>query len=287
MEYNRKGENQGWWTLKPHVQIPEKEEMLKMTGPETAVLNEAMAVGVRALTDAGYSGTADDKGKDDEESKLPLETQLAPWNTTKNFIAASQNKAWLRLHGEGDPSGRGEAFSFLRASMKEAFLRPGETREQRRGERTARRTERFFFYFTYLFIISTAELEGKSKWAHKINIAEQNQIYRSEIERIWKAQYASLSSTREPVVTQDDEIRYKAATDSHDGIAGASPGPLSRDATPDRDETGSIGSRGGPGTGHKILKIRRRVSFFPEVLGEEEVRYLIFIFIDARRDLEV
>jgi hypothetical protein len=133
MEYNRKGDNQGWWTLKPHITIPEKDEMLKMTGPETAVLNEAMAVGVRALTDAGYSGTADDKGKDDEESKLPLETQLAPWNTTKNFIAASQNKAWLRLHGEGDPSGRGEAFSFLRASMKEAFLRPGETREQRKG----------------------------------------------------------------------------------------------------------------------------------------------------------
>lgn len=133
MEYNRKGENRGWWTVKPNVTVPDRDEMLKMAGPEIAVLCESMLVGVRALEDAGYSGHDDDKGKDDEESKLPIERQLAPWNTTKNFIAASQNKAWLRLHGEGDPSGRGEAFSFLRASMKEPFLRPGETKEMRKG----------------------------------------------------------------------------------------------------------------------------------------------------------
>jgi hypothetical protein len=97
----------------------------------------------------------------------------------------------------------------------------------------------------------TAELEGKSKWAHKINIAEQNQIYRSEIDRIWKAQHASLSSTREPKVTHEDEMRSRAGEEA---IASASPGALSRDATPDRDDP--HGLRAGS---NKILKIRRKV----------------------------
>ena len=39
----------------------------------------------------------------------------------------------LRLHGDGDPSGRGEAFSMLRVSMKDIFVKAGEDYEQKLG----------------------------------------------------------------------------------------------------------------------------------------------------------
>ncbi len=43
----------------------------------------------------------------------------------------------LKLHGDGDPTGRGEAFSFIRVSMKEIFLRAGEDAEERLAQAEA------------------------------------------------------------------------------------------------------------------------------------------------------
>lgn len=135
MEYNRKGEDQGFWKLKPQYKILEQEEMLKLIGgPEAICLTESMQVGQRHLLDAGYGKDAEDEGKDEDESKLDIEQQLAPWITTKNFLNATQNKAMLKLHGEGDPTGRGEAFSFVRISMKDIFLRAGEDMGEKLGE---------------------------------------------------------------------------------------------------------------------------------------------------------
>lgn len=99
-----------------------------------------MQVGQRQLLDAGYGKDADAEGDGDDQSKLDIEQQLAPWSTTKNFLQATQNKAMLRLYGDGDPSGRGEAFSFIKVSMKEVFLRYGETMEDRQGKQTRQET---------------------------------------------------------------------------------------------------------------------------------------------------
>ncbi len=40
----------------------------------------------------------------------------------------------LKLYGAGDPTGRGEGFSFIRASMKEMFYKSNENIEERMGE---------------------------------------------------------------------------------------------------------------------------------------------------------
>ena len=70
----------------------------------------------------------------------------------------------------GDPSGCGEAFSFLRASMKEMFFRQGESETSK-----------------------AAFMEEKKKTVyHRFSIVEQQQVYRSEISRIWKNQLDSL-----------------------------------------------------------------------------------------------
>lgn len=102
-----------------------------MVGPEQVVLTESMQVGQRHLQDAGYSLADVAEG---DESNLSIEQQLAPWITTKNFLFATQAKAMLRLHGEGDPSGRGEAFSFIRISMKDIFVKAGEDYDQKMGK---------------------------------------------------------------------------------------------------------------------------------------------------------
>ena len=136
MEYHRRGPHQGFWRLKPSWPIPTDVEMLKMVGPEQVVLTESMQVGQRHLQDAGYSQAAD--VAEGDESNLSVEQQLAPWITTKNFLFATQAKAMLRLHGEGDPSGRGEAFSFIRISMKDIFVKAGEDYEQKMGQCSSR-----------------------------------------------------------------------------------------------------------------------------------------------------
>jgi transcription initiation factor TFIID subunit 1, fungi type len=132
MEYHRRGPHQGFWRLKPNWTIPSDAEMLKMVTPEQVVLTESMQVGQRHLQDSGY-GQGTDDAEGDEQSKLSIEQQLAPWITTKNFLFATQAKAMLRLHGDGDPTGRGEAFSFIRISMKDIFVKAGEDYEAKLG----------------------------------------------------------------------------------------------------------------------------------------------------------
>jgi hypothetical protein len=132
MEYVRRGPNQGFWVLKSNART--YEDAMRDVRPEDCVLAESMQVGQRYLLDAGYGKVGEEEvAEEEDETKMDVEQQLAPWIVTKNFMNAAQNKAMLRLHGEGDPTGRGEAFNFVRVSMKEIFLREGETMDERQG----------------------------------------------------------------------------------------------------------------------------------------------------------
>ncbi|KAF9076054.1 atypical/TAF1 protein kinase [Rhodocollybia butyracea] len=232
MEYHRRGPHQGFWRLKTNWPIPSDPEMLKMVTPEQVVLTESMQVGQRHLQDSGYGQTADNA--DGDESNLSVEQQLAPWITTKNFLFATQAKAMLRLHGEGDPTGRGEAFSFIRISMKEIFVKAGEDYEQK-----------------------MAEAESRPKSAHRYNVAEQQQIYKSEIERIWKAQFDSLSRRDEPVLTAEDERRDALKTQQLEAQQQAN-----REFTPvDSYSRGPSLERGSadPEANRRVLRIKRKI----------------------------
>lgn len=238
MEYNRKAGdvNQGFWKLKAHIVVPEEAELLKMLPPENICLAESMQVGQRHLLDCGYTNTAE--GDDDDESKMDIEQLLAPWITSKNFINATQGKAMLKLHGDGDPTGRGEAFSFIRVSMKEIFLRAGEDAEER---------------------LAQAEAEAKSKSGHKYSVAEQQAVYRSEIDRIWNAQCRSLSNPVPAKLTAEDERR--AALQANGGKpeqrGGGRGESVRRDRSPSAMSTVN-GDAGDKST--KVLRIRRLVN---------------------------
>ncbi|KAF8273979.1 hypothetical protein EI94DRAFT_1714431 [Lactarius quietus] len=215
MEYHRRGPHQGFWRLKPNWVVPSKAEMLKMVGPEQIVLSESMQVGQRHLQDAGYSGTQDTGGGDDD-SHLSIEQQLAPWITTKNFILLPRRKL---------------SFSFIRVSMKDIFVKAGEDYEQK-----------------------LAEAENRPKSAHRYNVAEQQLIYKSEIERIWKAQFASLSRKDEPQLTDDDDD-HKSLLSQRIGRRESPPSPgFSRASSVDRDRDVSVGP-----DGRRVLRIKRFV----------------------------
>lgn len=133
-----------------------------------------MQVGVQHLNDLGLR--RDEEVNDDEDAKegTNIELLLAPWSTTKNFLNACQGKAMLQLHGEGDPSGRGEGFSFIKTSMKGGFRALGESINEK---------------------LDTRRLKENN--GHSYNVARQQKAYDESIRRIWRAQQDSLSSNLE------------------------------------------------------------------------------------------
>ncbi|KAK8865758.1 hypothetical protein IAR55_000905 [Kwoniella newhampshirensis] len=193
LQYARNnGPNQGFWELNASYPFPQnRKEVLEMCTPEAAMLYEAMQVGARHLHDAGYKKTAEGGQEDSgDESGLDIEQQLAVWSTTHNYKLAEAQKAWLVIHGEGDPTGRGEGFSFLRANMKNYFLRKGETEQGRRLE-------------------AEAKAGGN---VVKISNAEQNRIYEEEKRKVWDLQWRALSNPNPPELSPTDEEDRIAGT---------------------------------------------------------------------------
>ncbi|KAJ1557059.1 hypothetical protein HK405_000958, partial [Cladochytrium tenue] len=86
-------------------------------------------------------------------------------------------KGLVKLYGEGDPTGRGEGFSFIRQSMKEMFYREGEIPPERPDPSKPLR-------FSY---------------------SEQQVVYKAEIRRIWNAQLRALRSPVPPSLTLEEE----------------------------------------------------------------------------------
>lgn len=227
------------WVPKKGDVIPDALTMRDWIKPEDICLLDAMQVGNRHLQDAGYNRDERDMDADDEDEKegQSLEHQLAPWHTTKNFLNACQGKAMLQLHGEGDPSGRGEAFSFIKTSMKGGFKAIGESVEDKLDAKRQK------------------ELGG-----HSYNVARQQKAYEDAIKRIWEAQRLSLSSNIEHSDAEMDVDDNEPETPFNQGRTPKSdlgtPAPFHRRD----DESVSLFSRMSTGSQRgKVLKITRHV----------------------------
>lgn len=223
------------WVPRDSVAIPDSETIRSWITPEDVCLLESMQVGQQHLQDTGFSNDADKGGDDDEEAEgESFEQQMAPWRITRNFLQASQGKAMLKLHGEGDPTGRGEGFSFIKTSMKGGFKAIGESVEDKLDAQRLK------------------ELGG-----HSYNVARQQKSYETSIRRIWDAQKASLSSTVEASDIESD-------IDNEEEEDYSKPTPRSEAPTPSAwrrdDESVSQFSRfSASNTRGKVLKITRSV----------------------------
>ncbi|KAE8166516.1 hypothetical protein BDV40DRAFT_255891 [Aspergillus tamarii] len=220
-----------WVPLEP---VPEQDVIRSWVQPEDVCLLESMQVGQQHLHDTGYGNDAETGGdEDNDEETESFEQQMAPWKATRNFLLASQGKAMLKLHGEGDPTGRGEGFSFIKTSMKGGFKAIGESVEDKLDAQRLK------------------ELGG-----HSYNVARQQKSYETSIRRIWDAQKASLSSTVEHSDDDSDidrelEEEFNKPTPRSEA---PTPGPGRRD-----DETTSQFSKMSmPDQRGKVLRIVRQ-----------------------------
>ena len=135
-------------------------------------------------------------------------------------------------------------------------------------------------------VLDSAEAENRPKSAHRYNVAEQQQIYKSEIERIWKAQFDSLSRKDEPQLSDEEEEKRpdKKPRNSISSIDAPMNSPLAIRDTPgpsspafsrassvmhDRDLTP------GPESQRRVLRIKRFVSIDKII---PRVFYIIFLY---------
>ena len=235
MQFNREHKE---WQMRSGEAIPDEETVRTMIKPEDVCLLESMQVGQQHLQDAGFNKEDDESEGDDAKEGQSIEQQLAPWFTSRNFLHATQGKAMLQLHGDGDPSGRGEAFSFIKTSMKGGFKAEGESAADKMKARNMKESN-----------------------GHAYNVQRQQKSYEDSIRRIWEAQKNSLSSTIEQ---SDSDIDEDADEEASTNMIGAgtprsdaqTPAPMRRrdDDTASQFSKLSTGSQAG-----KLLRITRHV----------------------------
>ncbi|KTW26453.1 hypothetical protein T552_02932 [Pneumocystis carinii B80] len=231
MDFQRKGDDQGYWRLKSSEVLPSEVVIRSMVSPEMVCLIESMQVGLQNLEDAGYGRAVEDENMD--ETCLSIDQQLVPWILTRNFINATQGRAMLKLHGEGDPTGCGQGFSFIRTSMKGGFKSLDETMDEKNDG-------------------------DKSKTTHGYNIAKQSKAYEDEIARIWKSQRIGLSMTEDSITNDPEYIDSQKESSSDNKIDNGwyVSTPQSTDLI-ENDNYISMNSQMSSGQINKVLRIQR------------------------------
>lgn len=252
------------WTLKEGEKLMDQETINSMVQPEDVCLMDAMQVGTYEVEKSGFAVDALNPDKEAGEGES-LAVHLTPWNTSKAFIDATTGKAMLKLRGEGDPTGRGLGFSFIRTSMKGGFL--NVYHEQGPQSTSADALER----------------ERKANGGHSYNVKKQNDAYAEVIADIWGKQKETLS---EAAVHDDADVQPQ---DDEDDRFNAQPQVA---ATPRFDEGVSQVSRSAISARNAKRKLRIvRTVKLPDGTEKEQEEVIedagvIAQYTRARRELE-
>ncbi|KKF97073.1 putative transcription initiation factor [Ceratocystis platani] len=198
----------GQWKLRDGEVLMDEERIRAMIKPEDTCLIDGMALGLKMLEDAGFdpkNAVLDDEESDDEDegghrakgskknqekAEEALADKMAPWKTSKAFIDACAGKAMLQLHGEGDPTGHGLGFSFIRTSMKGGYI------EAVQGPLATS--------------ADAMERQKRENNGHAYNVKRQEAMYRDGISEIWEKQRSTLS---DPQLHDDNDVLHTADED--------------------------------------------------------------------------
>lgn len=224
-----------YWRMRPGEQVPDEATIRSMVKPEEVCVIDAMQVGLQHLTDSGYAANDDDEDDDEDGGDgNNLEQSLAPWKTSKAFLEASADKAMLQLHGAGDPSGCGLAFSFIKTSMKGGYIGAIQGPLATSADAIAR--------------------ERKANGGHTYNVRKQQAAYNDAIRDIWEKQKVNLSDPTEHVENEletiDEDDRFAVGAAHH-----AMATPAGFDDSASQISRFSSGSR----SQGRVMKITRRV----------------------------
>ncbi|KAK6460658.1 hypothetical protein DFJ63DRAFT_289916 [Scheffersomyces coipomensis] len=152
MEYQRQGDDQGFWKIRNSDTVPNEDEIRAMITPEDSSLLDSMQFGQQLLDDIAMIY--------DPDAEIDIDEELSPWNITKNFLGSTSAKFMLQLNGEGDPSGIGLGYSLLRSTQKNGF--------------------------------KPMFPPPKEKIPKVNTAAYQQKLYEAEVKRIWYSQRSSL-----------------------------------------------------------------------------------------------
>ncbi|KIW00415.1 uncharacterized protein PV09_08120 [Verruconis gallopava] len=263
MQYNK---DHGTWEPKPgDEKFLDMDYLRNEIKPEDICLIDSMQIGARQMQDAGFDIKQIENDKDDAGENLSLDAQLVHWRATKNFLAACGDNAMIALHGEGDPTGRGEAFSFVKISMKGGFQALGASANDK---------------------VKSAQKADQS--GHKYNVRDQEDAYHAAIRHIWDAQTRSLSMTEAPDldVEMDDNIDARIERNNTAATYGrtprseapGTPGYFPRASDIDDSVSHISGSRVSAsdrqlfGASERVLKVtRRRRDQYGEWITETQI----------------
>ena len=160
------------------------------------------------------------------------ELQLAPWNVTSEYIEVHKNAqgtGMMKLTGIGDPSGRGEAFSFLRQAEKpnkgmntDGALNAQINKITGTDNDLRRLTMKQMADLLRSYGMADPEIKTLKRWdrvhvirdlatraasdgvgdvdgrffarGEKMKLSDQKEMYRQRIQEIWRRQRQALSS---------------------------------------------------------------------------------------------
>ena len=54
----------------------------------------------------------------DTNGTMEDELAAAPWNTSKTYLESQRGRAIYQVYGHGDPTGRGDGFSFIKRVLR-------------------------------------------------------------------------------------------------------------------------------------------------------------------------
>ncbi|KAI1082044.1 hypothetical protein F5B20DRAFT_45896 [Whalleya microplaca] len=231
------------WVLPEGQALMEENAIRSMIKPEDVCLIEAMQIGQQLLANAGYDPK--DREEEDEGAEEPLVAKMAPWEITKNFIDASAGKAMVALHGEGDPTGHGLGFSFIKTSMKGGYINAVQGPLATSAD--------------------AIERERKANGGHSYNVKKQQDMYNTAIRQIWERQKSTLSDN----TTHDDADVLDTANEDdrfNSKQVDATPAPL--------DDGRSQFSRlsGASRSGRRKLKVtRKKLNEAGEMISESVI----------------
>ncbi|KAG7302944.1 hypothetical protein JYU34_012938 [Plutella xylostella] len=244
-DFKRTGLDSNWWVIKPDFRLPSEEELRAMVSPEQCCAYFSMAAAEQRLRDAGYGEkflfTPQEDDDEEMQSKMDDEVKVAPWNTTRAYIQAMRGKCLLQLTGPADPTGCGEGFSYVRMPNKPTQ----QPNEEQQPKRTVTGTDADLRRLSLnnakallrKFGVPEEEIKKLSRWevidvvrtlstekakageegmtkfsrGNRFSIAEHQERYKEECQRIFELQNRVLSSTE---VLSTDEAESSVSEES-------------------------------------------------------------------------
>ncbi|KAJ2946083.1 hypothetical protein O0L34_g5002 [Tuta absoluta] len=244
-DFKRTGLDSNWWVIKPDFRLPSEEEIRAMVSPEQCCAYFSMAAAEQRLKDAGYGEKFIFTPQEDDDEELQLkmddEVKVAPWNTTRAYIQAMRGKCLLQLTGPADPTGCGEGFSYVRVPNKPTQ----QPNEEQQPKRTVTGTDADLRRLSLnnakallrKFGVPEEEIKKLSRWevidvvrtlstekakageegmtkfsrGNRFSIAEHQERYKEECQRIFELQNRVLQSTE---VLSTDEAESSASEES-------------------------------------------------------------------------